>query len=78
MAIFHALVGRGIVVLHGFGAFSGNTGAVARRIRVKLPVEADSRLCFSSDADSPESDDSEDSTADEDDENGGGRPDGGR
>ncbi|XP_061376288.1 vesicle-associated membrane protein 714-like [Gastrolobium bilobum] len=49
MAILYALVARGTVVLAEFGAVTGNTGAVARRILEKLPGEADSRLCFSQD-----------------------------
>ncbi|KAJ4978816.1 hypothetical protein NE237_009596 [Protea cynaroides] len=47
MAILYAMVTRGTVVLAEFSAVSGNTGAVARRIVEKLPIEADSRLCFS-------------------------------
>ncbi|KAB1200805.1 hypothetical protein CJ030_MR0G006214 [Morella rubra] len=50
MAILYAVVARGTVVLSEFSAVSGNTGAVARRILEKLPLEAESRLCFSQDS----------------------------
>ncbi|CAN0900504.1 Vesicle-associated membrane protein 714 [Linum grandiflorum] len=49
MAILYAVVARGIIVLAEFSAVTGNTGAVARRILEKLPVDGDSRLCFSQD-----------------------------
>ncbi|GAB4859800.1 hypothetical protein Ancab_011280 [Ancistrocladus abbreviatus] len=49
MAILYAVVARGTTVLSEFSAVTGNTGAVARRILEKLPVEANSRLCFSQD-----------------------------
>lgn len=49
MSILYALVGRGTTVLSEFSAVTGNAGAVARRILEKLPVESESRLCFSQD-----------------------------
>ncbi|KAK8707505.1 hypothetical protein V6N13_058563 [Hibiscus sabdariffa] len=49
MAILYAVVARDTVVLAEFSAVTGNAGAVARRMLEKLPVEADSRLCFSQD-----------------------------
>ncbi|KAL6323321.1 hypothetical protein AAG906_029328 [Vitis piasezkii] len=49
MAILHALVARGTVVLHDFNIVSDNTSAISRRILVKLLAKADFGLCFSQD-----------------------------
>ncbi|KAL8129981.1 hypothetical protein V2J09_019136 [Rumex salicifolius] len=49
MAILYAVVARGTTVLAEFSAVTGNTGAVSRRILEKLPLEGDTRLCFSQD-----------------------------
>ncbi|CDP06889.1 unnamed protein product [Coffea canephora] len=49
MAIVYAVVARGTTVLAEFSAVTGNAGAVVRRILEKLPLEAESRLCFSQD-----------------------------